>query len=150
LEQKCAYPRWYLPFLFIYGRKDSTVSVMGANIYPEDVESIIYSVPLLASSINGFAISLEEDAEGNPRPCFEFELLDLRPKPEVEAMLRQILSPELAKLNLDYRKAREEYPQAVEPIVRIFGMHEGPFEANLSRIKRRYVKNPEGQGGASR
>jgi phenylacetate-CoA ligase len=146
LERKCAYPRWYLPFLFIYGRKDSTVSVMGANIYPEDVESIIYSIPLLASSINGFAISLEEDAGGNPRPCFEFELLDLRPKLEVEAMLRLILSPELAKLSLDYKKAREEYPQAVEPIVRTFGMHEGPFKANLSRIKRRYVKNPEGQG----
>jgi len=141
LERRCAYPRWYLPFLFIYGRKDSTVSVMGANIYPEDVESIIYSVPLLASSINGFTISLEEDAGGNPRPCFEFELLDSRPKLEVEAMLHQILSTELAKLSLDYKKAKEEYPQAVEPIVRTFGMYEGPFKGNLSRIKRRYVKN---------
>ena len=116
---------------------------MGANIYPEDVESIIYSVPLLASSINGFTISLEEDAGGNPRPCFEFELLDLRPRAEIEAALREVLSPELAKLSLDYRKAREEYPQAVEPIVRTFGMSEGPFKANLNRIKRRYVKNPE-------
>jgi phenylacetate-CoA ligase len=143
LERKCAYPRWYLPFLFVYGRKDSTVSVMGANIYPEDVESIIYSDPLLAGSINGFAISLEEDAGGNPRPCFEFELLDLGPKAEIEAALRRVLSPELAKLSLDYKKAREEYPQAVEPIVRTFDMHEGPFKVNLSRIKRRYVKNPE-------
>jgi phenylacetate-CoA ligase len=143
LERQCAYPRWYLPFLFIYGRKDSTVSVMGANIYPEDVESIIYSAPLLARTINGFAISLEEDAGGNPRPCFEFELLDLKPKAEIEAMLHEILSPELAKLSLDFKKAREEYPQAVEPIVRTFGMSEGPFKANLSRIKRRYVKNPE-------
>jgi hypothetical protein len=120
---------------------DESSGAMGANIYPEDVESIIYSVPLLASSINGFTISLEEDAGGNPRPCFEFELLDSRPKLEVEAMLHQILSPELAKLSLDYKKAREEYPQAVEPIVRTFGMYEGPFKGNLSRIKRRYVKN---------
>jgi hypothetical protein len=84
---------------------------MGANIYPEDVESIIYSVPLLASSINGFTISLEEDAGGNPRPCFEFELLDSRPKLEVEAMLHQKLSPELAKLSLDYKKPGKNIPK---------------------------------------
>ena len=141
LERQCAYPRWYLPFLFVYGRKDSTVSVMGANIYPEDVESIIYSTPLLARGINGFTISLEDDAGGNPRPCFEFELLDLGPKVEIEATLHDILALEMARLNRDYKKAREEYPQAVEPIVRTFGMNEGPFKANLSRIKRRYVKH---------
>jgi phenylacetate-CoA ligase len=143
LERQCAYPRWYLPFLFIYGRKDSTVSVMGANIYPEDVESIVYSTPVLARNINAFVISLEEDANGNPRPCFEFELLDLNARSEVEEVLHQTLSSELAKLSLDYKKAKEEYPQAVEPIVRTFGMREGPFEVNINRIKRRYVKKTE-------
>ena len=125
------------------------MSVMGANIYPEDVESIIYSVPLLARSINGFTLSLEEDVAGNPRPCFEFELLGFGSKAEIEATLHQILSPELAKLSQDYKKAWEEYRKGVEPILRTFGMHEGPFKANLSRIKRRYVKNPEAPAGAA-
>ena len=31
-----------LPFLWIHGRSDATISVMGANIYPEDIETIIY------------------------------------------------------------------------------------------------------------
>ncbi len=140
LERKCNYPRWYLPFLFIYGRKDSTISVMGANIYPEDIESIVYSNFLLANSINSFSISLEEDALGNPRPCFEFELLDINQKTEVGEKLSTILSTELAKLNFDYKKAKEEYPQAVEPVLRIFGMHQGPFKDNQIRIKKRYVK----------
>lgn len=140
LERKCHYPRWYLPFLYVFGRKDSTVSVMGANIYPEDIEHIIYSDLLLARSINAFSISLEEDASGNPRPCFEFELLDMRDKAAAEEKLREIAPLELSKLSLDYKKAREEYPQAVEPIVRCFPMHEGPFKENLNRIKRRYIK----------
>ena len=140
LERKCNYPRWYVPFLFIYGRKDSTISVMGANIYPEDVESIVYSDLLLANNINSFSISLEEDAGGNPRPCFEFELLDINQKAKVEEKLGNIVSSGLAKLSLDYKKAKDEYPQAVEPIVRIFGMHEGPFKDDQSRIKKRYVK----------
>ena len=140
LERKCNYPRWYLPFLFIYGRKDSTISVMGANIYPEDVESIIYSDVLLTKNINSFSLSLEEDAQGNPRPCFEFELFDITQREQVAEKLKSTLSLGLAKLSLDYKKAKEEYPQAVEPVLRIFGMSEGPFKENQDRIKKRYVK----------
>src|SRR5712691_10900609 len=36
-----------LPFLWIYGRRDATISVMGANIYPEDIETIVYRDRLL-------------------------------------------------------------------------------------------------------
>ncbi|MFC1582429.1 phenylacetate--CoA ligase family protein [Planctomycetota bacterium] len=140
LEKKVNYPRWYLPFLFIFGRKDSTVSVMGANIYPEDVESIVYSDAVLARNINSYSISLEDDDAGNPRPCFEFELLDMAQKAAVEEKLSNIFSPELAKLSSDYKKAKEEYPEAVEPILRTYGLNEGPFEENRNRIKKRYVK----------
>ncbi|MFH1062753.1 MAG: phenylacetate--CoA ligase family protein [Candidatus Omnitrophota bacterium] len=141
LELECKYPRWYVPFLFIYGRKDSTVSVMGANIYPEDVESVIYSDLMLAQNINSFSISLEEDTQGNPHPCFEFELLDIEQKSRVEKKLSELMSSGLAKLSLDYKKALEEYPQALEPIIRIFELNQGPFKENQRRIKRRYVKS---------
>ncbi len=144
LERKCDYPRWYLPFLFVYGRKDSTVSVMGANIYPEDVESILYSDSILAGNVNSFALSLEEDAQGNPRPCFEFELADLDQKAKVQEKLENILSDGLANLSADYKKAREEYPRAVEPVLRFFGPGQGPFKDNQSRIKKRYVKQNDG------
>ena len=30
-----------LPFVWVNGRRDATVSVMGANIYPEDIESVL-------------------------------------------------------------------------------------------------------------
>ena len=90
LERECDYPRWYLPFLFIYGRKDSTISIMGANIYPEDVENVVYSDFSLGGCINSFMISLEEDSRGNPRPCFEFELLDMSRNAWVEEKLTSI------------------------------------------------------------
>lgn len=143
LEKECSYPRWYLPFLFVFGRKDSTVSVMGANIYPEDVESIVYSDKLLAQNINSFSLSLEDDASGNPRPCFEFELLDMELQKSIEEKLGNILTPELAKLSDDFKKATEEYEEAVKPIIRIFSLHEGPFAENQNRIKKRYIKREE-------
>lgn len=140
LEKKCNYPRWYLPFLFVFGRKDTTISIMGANIYPEDVENIAYSDPFLAKNINSFCLSTEDDAQGNPRPCFEFELLDIEQKTQVEGRLKSIVSIELAKLSFDYKKAKDEYPEAVEPIIRTFGLYQGPFKENQARIKKRYVK----------
>lgn len=140
LERSCNYPRWYLPFLFIYGRKDSTVSVMGANIYPEDIESIVYSDPLLAKNINSFALSLMEDEGKNPRPFFEFELLDITQKSAVEEKLHLVLSSELTKLSADYKKAQEEYPQAVKPFIQTYGMNAGPFMDNHGRIKKRYIR----------
>jgi len=139
LERECAYPRWYLPFLYVYGRKDSTVSVMGANIYPEDVESIIYQDALLARIVNSFTLSLEEDQQGNPRPCFEFELREEGDREAVAGCLKEILGPGLARLSSDYKKACEEYPQAVEPVIKLYGLGQGPFEENQRRIKKRYV-----------
>ena len=37
-----------LPFVYVYGRRDATISVMGANIYPEDIETIVYGDPGLS------------------------------------------------------------------------------------------------------
>jgi hypothetical protein len=61
-------------------------------------------------------------------------------KARVEERLALILPEGLARLSLDYRKAQEEYPQAVKPVIRTFGMNEGPFQENQGRIKKRYVK----------
>lgn len=141
LERKCNYPRWYLPFLYVYGRKDSTISVMGANIYPEDVESIVFSDPVLAKTVHSYSMSLIEDAQGNPRPCFEFELSDPERKAEVEITLRRLLPPGLSRLSMDYKKAREEFPESVEPVVRTYGLNEGPFKEDQGRIKKRYVRS---------
>ena len=141
LERKCNYPRWYLPFLYVYGRKDSTISVMGANIYPEDVESIVFSDPVLAKTVHSYSMSLIEDAQGNPRPCFEFELSDPDRKAEVEITLRRLLPPGLSRLSMDYKKAREEFPESVEPVVRTYGLNEGPFKEDQGRIKKRYVRS---------
>jgi phenylacetate-coenzyme A ligase PaaK-like adenylate-forming protein len=33
---------------WVFGRRDFTISVMGANIYPEDLEQCVYADPELA------------------------------------------------------------------------------------------------------
>jgi len=57
-----------LPFLWIYGRKDSTISIMGANIYPEDIEQCLYAEPDLARVTRSFCIGLHEEKKLRSTP----------------------------------------------------------------------------------
>ena len=60
---------WAAPFFFLFGRRDGTISYMGANIYPIDVEYGLYRDDSLAAAIESFCIELEEspDARGEAR-----------------------------------------------------------------------------------
>ena len=49
---------------------------MGANIYPEDIETIIYRDPQLARQVNSFLLSLRTDEAGTPRPGIAIELVE--------------------------------------------------------------------------
>src|SRR5258708_1820576 len=53
--------RPHLPFVYVFGRRDSTLSYMGANIYPEDVEARILSNHEVASQLGAFSRKLAED-----------------------------------------------------------------------------------------
>ncbi|HEV8682984.1 MAG TPA: phenylacetate--CoA ligase family protein [Actinomycetota bacterium] len=123
-----------LPFLWIYGRKDSTVSVMGANIYPEDVEQALYDEPELAAVTNSFCLSLHEGADGGLRPCFSFELRADN-TPELQAAFEQRITERIRQMNLDFRQAMEEHPESARPVVQLFSLGTGPFSADATRIK---------------
>ncbi len=57
-----------LPFVWVNGRRDATISVMGANIYPEDVEAVLYRDPEVAPRLHSFLLSVVDDEAGTPRP----------------------------------------------------------------------------------
>jgi phenylacetate-CoA ligase len=130
----------HLPFMWIYGRRDETISVMGANIYPEDVESLIYGDLVLAPVVHSFCLSVVSDSTGTPRPGIALEL-----DPGVSIDDDQARSvPErfrdgLARLDLDFREAVREYPAAMLPLVTFYPFREGPFAADAGRIKQRRV-----------
>ena len=49
-----------LPLLLVFGRKDRTISYMGANLYPQDVEYGLYTSNPMAAEIERFSLSLAE------------------------------------------------------------------------------------------
>lgn len=123
-----------LPFLWIYGRRDYTISVMGANIYPEDLEQCLYGEPELARITRSFCLSLLELTGGGVRPCFLFEV-ESEPSDKLRGLFAERMLARLVDLNADFREAFQEYPETVEPEIRLYSIGTGPFSADSGRIK---------------
>ncbi len=130
----------HLPFLWVYGRSDATISVMGANIYPDDIETVIYGNHALAPHVHSFCLSLGTDDTGTPRPCVALEVrqgtnTDVIDTNRVAALLRD----SLVSIDLDFREAVAEFPSAMLPIVTVHAAGAGPFAADQGRIKQRRI-----------
>jgi phenylacetate-CoA ligase len=133
-----------LPFLWIYGRTDATVSVMGANIYPEDVEAVIYADRALAASLDSFQLAVVRDAAGTPRPAVILELAEGIEVDDAWRSGRAVgFRDGLEALNRDYRTSLAEFPDAMLPIVETHARGSGPFAGDASRIKQRRILLPD-------
>ncbi|WP_042393675.1 phenylacetate--CoA ligase family protein [Streptacidiphilus carbonis] len=135
--------RMQLPLLFLYGRADSTVSYMGANIYPQDVEYGLYEGNPLAGAIEGFALGLAEGADLETRPVVHVQL---RPGAAAGEAEREQLAKtcragvlrHLASCSRDFAQSMAEDASAAEIEVRIHPHGTGPF-AGGSGIKNTYL-----------
>ncbi len=127
-----------LPFLWIYGRKDSTVSVMGANIYPEDLEQALYDEADLAGITRSFCLGLHEDPDGGVRPEFSFEI-SAAITPALTARFGERITERIRLLNADFREAMREHPDTTTPLIRLHGVGEGPFARDSGKIKQTRV-----------
>ena len=131
-----------LPFLFINGRSDATISVMGANLYPEDFETIVYRHRELSSRIHSFCLSVGADAGGTARPQVALELDRAEPDgSEWRLDAERLIQTELRALNRDYATAVDEFPAAMVPVFEWCERGTGPFRDDEHRVKpRRLVR----------
>ncbi|MFA5928637.1 MAG: hypothetical protein WC838_05010, partial [Candidatus Margulisiibacteriota bacterium] len=74
IERKKDLDVLHIPFLFIFGRSDGTISIDGANIYPSDIQAAIYSDPEMAGSINSFLMEIKPNANMMPEFHLHIEL----------------------------------------------------------------------------
>lgn len=128
-----------MPYLYVFGRKDSTVSVMGANIYPEDIESAIYSAPDLARRVLSYQLSVLEAQPGETRPRVSIQLLSGEPDDAFRDEVAALLTARLRAMNRDYGEASREYPALMPFVVELYRRGEGPFAGTEGRIKFRYI-----------
>jgi len=137
-------PLLRFPLLYLYGRSDDTVSYMGANIYPRDVEDALYDDGSDAARITGYCLALHAQ-DGEERPCVHVEVRGgPHDDPEMAGRLAARIVRHLANVNRDFRNALAENPATGQLAVRLHAAGEGPFAGDAGRIKRRRVVRERG------
>jgi phenylacetate-CoA ligase len=135
---------WAAPFFFLYGRRDGTVSYMGANIYPIDVEYGLYRDEALAGAIESFCLELEESPELESRPVVHVQLREGAQvdRQEAKERLRRGVVEYLASANHDFAESLREDPSAAEIRLVLHEHGTGPFAGMAAKIKNVYVVRP--------
>ena len=118
----------------MYGRKDSTVSVMGANIYPEDIEQCLYDEPDLARVTSSYCLGVHEEEDGSWRALLSFEIT-AQIDQGLQQQFEERIVEQLVALNRDFREAMEEHAEGARPIIALHPPGAGPFEADEAKIK---------------
>ena len=135
-----------LPLLLLYGRKDATISFMGANIYPQDVENGLYDDPEHAARIASFTLTLEErDGGTDSQPVIHLELReDESPTADERAELardaQEGVVGYLARVSRDFAQSLEESARTGDIEVRVHDFGTGPFAVENTKLKRVYLQ----------
>jgi len=92
-----------LPFVYLFGRADFTLSYYGANIYPENL-SVGLEQPPLTDWVSGkFVMEITRDDDDNPRLAVAVELLPGTAGHEaITAAVVESLHRELRRLNSEF------------------------------------------------
>jgi len=131
---------WKLPFFYVYGRTDGTVSIVGANVFPQNIQAVlaeardqeIVTFKLAVETTPSFSQRLVVSLEHNAQRLSEEQ------KTALSANYYRMLVDGLRRTNPDFRDAHDDNPEAADPIVRVHARGTGPF-ADHRGIKYRYT-----------
>lgn len=92
-----------LPFVYVFGRADFTVSYYGANIYPENV-TVGLEQPEISKWVSGkFVLETQETTEGDKTLHIAVELLPgVDPLAGMASMIAESIKAQLLRLNSEF------------------------------------------------
>ena len=127
-----------LPFVFVFGRSNFTISYFGANIYPENI-TVGLEQPLIKDWVTGkFVMQIQEDADKNR---FLSVVVELSPGVEASLEKKQTVADsiltQLKRLNSEF--ANYVPPEYQMPQVELLPM--GEPEYFPQGVKHRYTRS---------
>lgn len=115
LELPTDYTPRPLPFVFVFGRADFTVSYYGANIYPENVTVGLEQSEIMAWVSGKFVLQSREQADGDKVLSVAVELLPgIEAKSEMTSLIAESIKRQLLRLNSEfahYTPPEKQLPQ---------------------------------------
>lgn len=114
-----------LPFVYVFGRADFTISYYGANIYPENVTIGLEQPDLMTQVTGKFVLEAQESVEGDKQLHITVELLpDVVPEAMLAERIAESIRTQLLRLNSEFA-------------------HYTPIERQLPHISLRTFADPE-------
>jgi phenylacetate-CoA ligase len=132
-----------LPFVYVFGRSLFTVSLFGANIYPENVTVALERRPISDWVTGKFVLQTPEDADRN---TFLQVVVELAPgvsaDQEKAAAIAEAIRAELVRLNSEFA----HYVPAERQLPRVELRATGDPEFFPVGVKHRYTRVSPGRG----
>jgi phenylacetate-CoA ligase len=92
-----------LPFVYVFGRSDFTVSYFGANIYPENVTVGLEQPPIKEWVTGKFVLEAQEDADRNRYLAVAVELAPGQAADdEKQRLIAESIQAQLRRLNSEF------------------------------------------------
>jgi phenylacetate-CoA ligase len=111
-NQRGIYP---LPFVYVFGRSQFTLSYFGANIYPENIAVGLEQTDIQDWVTGKFVMEILEDTDHNPHLAIAVELApNIKADNEKVAKIAHSIQTQLIRLNSEfanYVPARSQSPQ---------------------------------------
>lgn len=128
-----------LPFVWVFGRDDFTVSYFGANIYPENISVGLERSPLPDWVSGKFVLQVVENGAGDKRVQITVELLPhVQPTDEMRGSIAAAVLGELQRLNSEF--ANYVPPEYQHPLINL--RPAGDPDYFPAGVKHRYTRKP--------
>lgn len=115
---------WNLPFVYIYERSDFSVSISGANVYPETIRKALLDNRLQKYLTGKFTMLVKHDKKQNPYLEINIELMPkVGQTPFLKDLARTLIMNQLLKENSEYNVLHQHMPERVIPQI-IFWSYE--------------------------
>lgn len=139
---------WKLPFVYLFGRRDLTLSFYGLLLSPEQIR-IGLEAPALQDALSGaFVMAADLDAKQNPVFRLTVELAPGREQnPVLQAQLQQAVVEGLRSVNSEYRELERMIGARALPQIEMVAYHSSPHFQTGN--KQRRVAPPSQQANDS-
>ena len=127
-----------LPFLYVVGRSDGTVSLDGANVYPHQIEMCIHSHPKLIKSTQSFRIGVDFDKKENINFNIRIHLnKGVKVNETLKKLYYKTILYKLMDINSDFKESYLNDSSTINPRIHL---HEHDHEIfNIGKIKNKYI-----------
>jgi len=115
---------WRLPFVYVYERRDLSISLFAFQLYPEPIRRVLLRRQFNGSLTGKFTMITRYDHRAN-----QFFELNIELKPNIhkseklKTLIEEMVIECLLDENSEYRKTYADYPEALRPHV-VFWPHE--------------------------